>query len=99
MLIDKAQNITIRMMQSKKSGVEAESEETELKSSNGQFDDNRQGKLKTCEVKTRSQIFFFLQESCSTTGWLGQSQLPHIPTRLVSFYVWTIQKFHILAGY
>ena len=43
MLIDKAQNITIRMMQSKKSGVEAESEENELKSSNNQFDDDRQG--------------------------------------------------------
>ena len=43
MVIDKAPNITIHMMQSKKSGVEAESEENELKSSNGQFDDDRQG--------------------------------------------------------
>ena len=43
MLIDKAQNITIRMMQSKKGGVEAESEENELKSSNNQLDDDRQG--------------------------------------------------------
>ena len=58
MVIDKAQNITIHMMQSKKSGVEAESEETELKSSNNQLNDDRQGKLKTWKVKTRNHIFF-----------------------------------------
>ena len=84
MFIDKAQNITIRMMQSKKTGVEAESEENELKSSNNQFDDNRQGKLNNWEPKTsKPQNNIFLKENCSTIGWLEQSQLPHIHTRFV----------------
>ena len=48
MLIDKAQTITIAMMQSKRNDAEAESE-NELKSSNNQFDDDRQGKLDISE--------------------------------------------------
>ena len=47
-LIDKAQIITVTMMQSKRNDAEADSE-NELKSSNNQFDDDRQGKLDISE--------------------------------------------------
>ena len=74
------------MMQSKRNDVEAESEEmNELKSSNNQFDDDRQGKLNNWEVKTQIKYFLFFQENCLTTGWLEQSQLLHIRTRFVFF--------------
>ena len=74
MLIDKAQIITATMMQSKRNNAEADSE-NELKSSNNQFDDDRQGKLNNWEVKTQIKYFsgkflnYWMTRTVTTTAY------------------------------